>query len=269
MILVLGGTTEGRELCAELDRRGVPNLQSLAGRTADPLLSESVRVGGFGGAEGLRRFLTESGVTAVVDATHPFAAGITRNAAEACADLEVRLIRVNRPGWASHPHADRWVWVDDHAAAAAAVVAPGSGDAGRVTGFDTAAPFARRRRNERSSHAVLLTVGRQHTLDYSPALDDRFVLARVAEPPAGALPTGWRLELARGPFTLDGERRLFAEHGIDCLVTKDSGGEATAAKLWVADEACARVVMIRRPAPPDGVELVPDAKAAMRLLREG
>ncbi len=244
MILVLGGTTEGRELCAELDRRGVPNLQSLAGRTADPLLSESVRVGGFGGAEGLRRFLAETGVTAVVDATHPFAAGITRNAAEACADLGVRLIRVNRPGWAAHPHADRWVWVDDHAAAAAAVVASGT-------------------------CRVLLTVGRQHTLDYSPALDDRFVLARVAEPPSGALPTAWRLEPARGPFALDGARRLFAEHGIDCLVTKDSGGEATAAKLAAADEAGAAVIVIRRPPPPDGAELVPDATAALGLLREG
>ncbi|HMR12771.1 MAG TPA: cobalt-precorrin-6A reductase [Arachnia sp.] len=241
MILVLGGTTEGRELCADLDQRGVANLQSLAGRTADPLLSESVRVGGFGGAEGLRRFLAENGVTAVVDATHPFAAGITRNAAEACAALGVRLIRVDRPGWAAHPQASRWVWVDDHEAAASAVVALGSG-------------------------RVLLTVGRQHTLDYSPALDGHFVLARAAEPPSGALPMSWRLELARGPFPLDGERRLFAEHRIDRLVTKDSGGEATSAKLTAADEAGAVVVMIRRPAPPDGVELVPDAAGALRLL---
>lgn len=241
MILVLGGTTEGRELCADLDQRGVANLQSLAGRTADPLLSDSVRVGGFGGAEGLRRFLAENGVTAVVDATHPFAAGITRNAAEACAALGVRLIRVDRPGWAAHPHASRWVWVDDHEAAASAVVALGSG-------------------------RVLLTVGRQHTLDYSPALDGHFVLARAAEPPSGALPMSWRLELARGPFPLDGERRLFAEHRIDRIVTKDSGGEATSAKLTAADEAGAVVVMIRRPAPPDGVELVPDAAGALRLL---
>ena len=241
MILVLGGTTEGRELCADLDQRGVANLQSLAGRTADPLLSESVRVGGFGGAEGLRRFLAENGVTAVVDATHPFAAGITRNAAEACAALGVRLIRVDRPGWAAHPQASRWVWVDDHEAAASAVVALGSG-------------------------RVLLTVGRQHTLDYSPALDGHFVLARAAEPPSGALPMSWRLELARGPFPLDGERRLFAEHRIDRLVTKDSGGEATSAKLTAADEAGAVVVMIRRPAPPDGVELVSDAAGALRLL---
>ncbi|HMQ65750.1 MAG TPA: precorrin-6A/cobalt-precorrin-6A reductase, partial [Arachnia sp.] len=207
----------------------------------DPLLSESVRVGGFGGVDGLRRFLAENGVTAVVDATHPFAAGITRNAAEACAALGVRLIRVDRPGWAAHPQASRWVWVDDHEAAASAVVALGSG-------------------------RVLLTVGRQHTLDYSPALDGHFVLARAAEPPSGALPMSWRLELARGPFPLDGERRLFAEHRIDRLVTKDSGGEATSAKLTAADEAGAVVVMIRRPAPPDGVELVPDAAGALRLL---
>ncbi len=133
------------------------------------------------------------------------------------------------------------MWVDDHEAAASAVVALGSG-------------------------RVLLTVGRQHTLDYSPALDGHFVLARAAEPPSGALPMSWRLELARGPFPLDGERRLFAEHRIDRLVTKDSGGEATSAKLTAADEAGAVVVMIRRPAPPDGVELVPDAAGALRLL---
>ena len=241
MILVLGGTTEGRELCAELDRRGVANLMSLAGRTADPLLSGSVRVGGFGGVDGLRRFLVENDVAAVVDATHPFAAGITRNAAEACTALGVRLIRVDRPGWSAHPHAGRWVWVEDHEAAASAVVGLGSG-------------------------RVLLTVGRQHTLDYSPALDDHFVLARAAEPPAGTLPKSWRLELGRGPFPLDGERRLFAEHRIDCLVTKDSGGDATSAKLTAADEAGAVVVMIRRPAPPDGVELVPDAAGALRVL---
>ncbi len=267
MILVLGGTTEGRELCAALDRRGVPNLQSLAGRTTDPLVSESVRVGGFGGAEGLRRFLAESGVTAVVDATHPFAVGITRNAAEACADLEVRLIRVNRPGWAGHAHADRWVWVDDHAAAASAVVALDTGSVG-INGLDATSCHPRHRLDQRSPVPVLLTVGRQHTLDYSPALDHRFVLARVAEPPSGVLPATWRLELARGPFTLDGERRLFAEHEIGCLVSKDSGGEATAAKLWAADEAGARVVMIRRPVPPDGAELVPDATEALRLLSD-
>lgn len=239
MILVLGGTTEGRELCAELDRRGVANLQSLAGRTADPLVSASVRVGGFGGAEGLRRFLAEKGVTTVVDATHPFADGITRNAAEACASLGVRLIRVDRPGWAGHPHADRWTWVDDHTAAATAA---------------------------RACCRVLLTVGRQHALDYSPMLDDHFVLARVAEPPAGRLPVGWRLELARGPFSLDGERHLFAEHRIDCLVTKDSGGEATSGKLSAADEAGAVVVMIRRPPPPAGAERVRDAAEALACL---
>ncbi|MFT3889659.1 MAG: cobalt-precorrin-6A reductase [Arachnia sp.] len=239
VILVLGGTVEGRRLAEELDRRGVGHVLSLAGRTSSP--SGAARVGGFGGVAGLRSFLEENAITTVVDATHPFAEGMTRNAADACAALGIRLIRVDRPGWAAHPHAADWTWVGDHTAAAAAV--------GRL-----------------GAQRVLLTVGKQHALDYSPALDDVEVLVRATEPPPGPLPAQWTLLLARGPFALDDERRLFAESRIDCLVTKNSGGAATAAKLTAAHEAGAAVVMIARPAPPEGAEIVPDAESALNLL---
>lgn len=241
VILILGGTREGRELGQALDRLGVAHVVSLAGRTTDPLAPRSVRVGGFGGPEGLAEYLAEHQVTTVVDATHPFAATMTENAAAACGELGVRLIRVDRPGWQDHPDADAWHWVTDHGEAAATVASLGE-------------------------RRVLLTVGRQHSLAYAPVLGRHAVVARAAEPPDGPLPAPWRLVLARGPFGLDDERRLFAEHGIDCLVTKDAGGSATEAKLTVAREVGAAVVIIRRPPLPGGMEVVPDVAAALALL---
>lgn len=219
-ILILGGTTEGRELASRLHSAGRDFVLSLAGRTEEPLTVGTVRTGGFGGVEGLTRYLRSNRIETVVDATHPFAVTMSRNATLACREAGVALIRLDRPGWESHPGADTWDWVDDHQQAAAAV---------------------------RGSR-VLLTVGRLHTLDYSPTLDDRFVLARVTEPPDRALPRGWQLLVSRGPFNLDGERSLFREHRIDCLVTKDSGGAQTAAKLTAAAEAGAQVVVVRRSA---------------------
>ena len=119
--------------------RPAPGDRSLAGRTAEPLLTDRTRVGGFGGAEGLARFLTEHRASAVVDATHPFAATMHANAAAACTAAGVQLLRVERPSWAGHPDADRWRWVDSHADAGAAAA---------------------------SRAPVLLTAGRQHTPDY-------------------------------------------------------------------------------------------------------
>lgn len=240
-LLILGGTAEGRRLAEELHRVGAPFVLSLAGRTGDPLTVGEVRTGGFGGVDGLVDHLRSNGVDTVIDATHPFAATISGNAARACRVAGVRLIRLERPGWESHPAASAWDWVDDHAAAAAAV------------------------RGAR----VFLTVGRQHTLDYSPALDARFVLARVAEPPSGPLPGGWRLLVARGPFTLEGERDLFRAHGIDCLVTKDSGGAHTSAKLTAAAKVGAQVVVVRRPAAAPGVETAAGVDEVLALLLAG
>lgn len=239
-ILILGGTTEARELAARLQADGRDFVYSLAGRTEDPLTVGAVRTGGFGGVDGLAAYLRDNRITAVVDATHPFAATMSRNAARSCRATGVQLIRLERPGWESHPAAAAWDWVDDHVEAAGAV---------------------RGRR-------VFLTVGRLHTLDYSPALDDRFVLARVTEPPDRDLPAAWVLLTSRGPFTLDGERSLFRDNAFDCLVTKDSGGAQTAAKLTAATEAGAQVVVVRRSAADPGVRRASTVDGVLAALAD-
>lgn len=241
MILVLGGTVEGRRLAEALTRAGIEHVSSLAGRTSSSPELGPVRTGGFGGAAGLASYLREHHVSVVIDATHPFAATMSHHAALACEAAGVRLIRCERPGWSTHPDAEGWTWVDDHEAAAAAVLATGS-------------------------LRPLLSVGRLHTLDYAPPLHRLSVLARVAEPPSGALPEAWRLLVARGPFQLPDEQRLFAEESIDCLVTKDSGGSATAAKLDAARQAGARVVVVRRPRGPETVETAPSVEECLALL---
>lgn len=238
MILILGGTAEGRELASALDGRGV--VHSLAGRTARPRAEGTVRSGGFGGAAGLAEYLRDNAVRVVVDATHPFAGRMTQNAAVACAEVGVRLVRLSRPGWASHPDAHRWHWVDGHDDASAT--------AARLGG------------------PILLTVGRQHTPAYSGELAGHRVVARVAEEPDVPLPDPWTVLRTLGPFTVDGERALFDEHGIRTLVSKDSGGEHTVAKVDVAAERGCSVVMIRRPAPEPGVPEVASVEACLAWL---
>lgn len=242
MILLLGGTAEGRQVAEALHTDGRAFVLSLAGRTADPLTIGEVRTGGFGGVDGLVDYLRANTVSLVVDATHPFAATMTNNAAKACAAAGVPLLRLDRPGWADAPGATGWHWVDDHEAAARVVA-------------------------DLSPRTTLLTVGRLHTLDYAAALGDRRVVARVAEPPVGSLPQRWELVLARGPFDVAGERELFAAHGVDCVVTKDSGGAHTAAKLQVAAEVGADVVVVRRTGAPSDVTVVTSVAEALERIR--
>ncbi|MFT4035687.1 MAG: cobalt-precorrin-6A reductase [Patulibacter sp.] len=236
-VLVLGGTAEARALAALLVD-AAPELRvvtSLAGRVARPRLpAGEVRIGGFGGADGLAAWLVAERVSCVVDATHPFAARISGNAAAACAQAGVPLLRLQRPGWQERP-GDRWRWVEDLPAAAALLPALGA--------------------------RVFLTTGRQGLAAFAECDDAHFLIRCVDPPDPAVLPPHHQLLLDRGPYTLDGELALIDEHRIDLLITKDSGGALTVAKLDAARERGLPVVVVRRP-PRPAVEEVATAEAA-------
>jgi precorrin-6A/cobalt-precorrin-6A reductase len=239
-VLLLGGTTEARELAAELAARpGVRVTTSLAGRVSRPgALEGDVRTGGFGGADGLARWLREHGVDAVVDATHPFASGITANAARAAAATGIPAVVLRRPGWRPGP-GDRWHQADSLAEAA------------------TLLPELGRR--------VFLTTGRLGLAAFADLTRIHF-LVRSVEAPEPPLPPDTEVLLARGPFTVDDEKSLLRGHRVDVLVTKDSGGAATAAKLAAARDLGLPVVVVRRPPLPEDVSAVPDVASALDLL---
>jgi precorrin-6A/cobalt-precorrin-6A reductase len=225
MLLILGGTAEARALAATLVGRGVPVTTSLAGRVARPRLPPGeVRIGGFGGPEAMAGWLCERGVAAVVDATHPFAQRISGSAAVACAEADVPLLRLERPSWTERP-GDRWTWVDDLPGAAMAIPALGE--------------------------RVLLTTGRQGLPAFA-AVTSAWFLVRCVDPPAPPLPPRHALVLDRGPYTVKDELALVDRHGIDLVVTKDSGGSLTEAKLDAARARGLPVIVVRRPARPEG-----------------
>lgn len=240
-VLVLGGTAEGRRLAGEL--AALPRVtrvtSSLAGRVADGVaLPGEVRVGGFGGADGLAAWLREHRVDAVVDATHPFAERISGNAARAARAAGVPLLAVRRPGWEAGP-GDRWVDVGSVAEAAAVV------------------PSLGRR--------VFLSVGRQQLAPFA-GVDPCWFLVRAVTAPSPPLPRHREVLLARGPFTVADERALLTRWGVDVVVTKDSGGTATVAKLTAARELGVPVLVVRRPAAPCGVRAVADVPGAVRWV---
>jgi precorrin-6A/cobalt-precorrin-6A reductase len=238
-VLILGGTAEARALAAALVDAGVRVVSSLAGRVRDPALPVGeVRIGGFGGVEGLAAWLREHGVAAVVDATHPFASTMTAHAVSATAAAGVPLVVLRRPGWPPDPD---WTWADSLPAAAAALPTLGK--------------------------RVFLTTGRTSLAAFAD-LDLEF-LVRCVDPPSGPMPRRVHVLLSRGPFTVDGERLLMREHGVDVLVTKDSGGPLTSAKLAAAREEGVAVLVVRRPPLPAGVEAVDTVAAALARLRAG
>lgn len=175
---------------------------------------------------------------AVVDATHPFAESITANAARAAAVTGLPVVVLRRPGWQPGP-GDHWHRVASLSEAAEAL--PGLG------------------------RRVLLTTGRLGLAAFAHLSRLHFVV-RSVEPPEPPMPADVEVLLARGPFTPAGEAALLREHRIDVIVTKDSGGAATAPKLTAARETGTPVVVVRRPRLPDGVSAVPDVAGVLERL---
>lgn len=220
---------------------GLEVVSSLAGRVRAPVpLTGTVRVGGFGGPAGLARYLRAERVDALVDATHPFAETITSSAMTAAGEVGVPLLVLRRPGWTPAP-GDDWRWVSSLAAAAEALPALG--------------------------RRVFLTTGRSGLAAFAH-LDELWFLVRSVDPPEPPTPKRMRSLLDRGPFTLAGERALLREHRIDVLVTKDSGGDQTQAKLRAAGELGLPVVIRSRPDPPTGVPVEATVAGAARWLAD-
>lgn len=237
-LLILGGTTEAQRLAAAAherwpsDRLGV--ITSQAGRIA-PLKPPpgALRVGGFGGVPGLAAYLRDEAIDALIDTTHPFAAVISHNAAEACRQSGVARLMLIRPAWQTGP-SDRWTEVADMAAAAAAL--------------------------RQGSRRVFLTTG-PGSLPAFSGLTGLWFLARLFEPPATPLPIAHHaIVVARPPFTVASETALLRQHRIDTLVSKNSGGP-TEAKLAAARAAGIRVVMVARPAAPAGARVATVSEA--------
>jgi precorrin-6A/cobalt-precorrin-6A reductase len=236
-ILILGGTTEARQLAGKLaGRAGLSVVLSLAGRTVDPVAQPvPVRSGGFGGAEGLANYLRDEHVSLLVDATHPYAANISRNAAEASKRAGVPILALRRPAWEA-VEGDRWTLVE--------------------SGEEAMAALGRKPRR------VFLALGRQEIAGFSMAPQHSYVIRSVdpIEPPL-AVPDATYI-LARGPFAEADERALLTSHGIDAIVAKNSGGSATYGKIAAARELGIEVILFRRPDLPD----VPSATSVAQLL---
>jgi precorrin-6A/cobalt-precorrin-6A reductase len=239
-LLILGGTAEANALAAAIaGRAGIEAILSLAGRTQHPAPSPiPTRIGGFGGVQGLRAYLEAARIDAVVDATHPFAAQMSRHAAEACATAKLPLLIFTRPPW-QRVSGDRWIEVATMAEAAQAL-----------------GPVPRN---------VFLTQGRQQLGAFAAAPHHRYLI-RAIEPPEGidALPRH-RLILARGPFHIADEEALMREENIECLVSKNSGGAATYAKIEAARNLALPIVMVQRPAKPD-VEQITRLETALAWI---
>lgn len=241
-VLLLGGTGEARALAARL-HPDVDVISSLAGRVPDPALPAGpVRIGGFGGVDGLVAWLRDNAIRAVVDATHPFAATMTAHAAQACGELALPHLVLARPAW--DPGAA--IVVDSDLQAAEVVAQQG---------------FTR----------VFLTNGRSGVKPFAGS-DAWFLIRVVTAPDADVLPTQHELLLSRGPYGYDDEYTLLRDNAIDVLVTKNSGGDLTKAKLAAAEDLGVTVVMIDRPPLPAGVatvSTVDDAAAWVAGLRSG
>lgn len=236
-ILILGGTTEARQLAAKLVGRGdLDVILSMAGRTENPVAQPvPVRSGGFGGAQGLADWLTEHRTDLLIDATHPYAARISANAAKAAETTGVAILALRRPAW-EPVDGDRWTLVDNGEEAVAALGA--------------------------ESRRVFLALGRQEIAAFAAAAQHAYVIRSVdaVEPPLD-VPDATYI-LARGPFREADEEALLTSQRIDTIVAKNSGGSATYAKIAAARRLGIKVILFRRPELPD----VPSAPTIAALL---
>lgn len=236
--MILGGTTEARRLAEALQGKdGVAPILSLAGRTQNPTLPQiPYRIGGFGGIAGLISYLQAEAIGFVIDATHPFAEQMSAHAEAACGATGTALVSFSRPPW-TRIDGDRWSEADTADAAAQLI-----GDVPR---------------------RVFLTVGRLQLPAFEAAPLHDYLIRSIDPPkPAPRLPQH-RVILARGPFSLADEVALMRRERIDVLVTKNSGGDATYAKIAAARQLSLPVILMRQPQRPD----VPMFHALDEILR--
>jgi precorrin-6A/cobalt-precorrin-6A reductase len=243
-ILILGGTTEARELAARLAMR--PDLAvtvSLAGRTAEVVEQGApTRIGGFGGADGLAEYLRHEGVAALVDATHPYAARISANAVAAAAETGTPFLALRRPPW-QRVAGDDWTGV---AGAEAAVAALG-----------------------REPRRVFLALGRKELAPFAAAPQHFYLVRSVdpVEPPLAVPDAAYVLE--RGPFTEAADRALMEAHRIDRLVCRNSGGNAAYGKIAAARALRLPVILIGRPPLPEVGNVALSVDEAIAWLDHG
>jgi len=228
-LLLLAGTGEARQLAGRLaGRPGLSVTASLAGTTREPAdLPVPMRVGGFGGRAGFEAFLDAEGIEVVIDATHPFAHRISARTAEVCRDRGLAYLQLLRPEWRPGP-GDRWTFItrEDEAAVH---VPPGA--------------------------TVFLATGRQSLPDFAN-LAGRDLICRQIDPPDAPFPFGnGRYLVGRPPFSVEDEKRLFTELGVDVLIVKNAGGAASRTKLDAARALGIPVVMIRRPPQPEAARV--------------
>lgn len=238
-ILILGGTQEAAELAKKA--ANIPTIEvrlSLAGRTSKAVASKNLRVGGFGGVTGLIEYLQVEKIDLLIDATHPFAAKISQNAAIAAENLGLPFLMLIRPKWES-VIGDNWIEVEN--IEAAVEILPDFGS------------------------RVFLTIGRQEITAFSQ-LDIWFLMRAIEKPSSDiVLPKGLLL-LERGSFDKDSEKQLIHKYNIDTLVSKNSGGDATYAKIIAARELGIKIVMVKRPMLPEG-EWVEDVESALEWIK--
>lgn len=222
--LILGGIADASPLAAEIARAGIDAVYSYGGRTRAPSDQPlPTRIGGFGGVSGLADYIRREGITHVIDATHPFAAEMSRNAVEACAQTGRPLIALERAPWTRVP-GDKWIEAGDVAAAVAAL------------------PEAPAR--------VFLAIGRQHIAPFAARPQHTYTL-RFVDPPEAPLPLAADVIVSRGPFALGGELEMMRSRGIAWIVARNSGGDGARAKIDAARMLGLPVIMISRPNLPE------------------